>query len=401
MTLLQATSIVSLVIAGSVCFYHAFLAIAAILTKRADGCYADGGLHRFAVVIPAHDEEQTIRHALGACTALEYHKDKHAVYVIADNCSDRTADIAATSGAVCLVRRDADKRGKGQALEWALPQVLADGWDAVVVLDADCRMDRHALRVFDQRLAAGDRVLQANDAVSNPDDSSISYLLAVANTLENEAFYAPKSRLGWAVFLRGTGMVFHRDVLERHPWQASSIVEDAEYTCRLLRAGVPIRFVPDVRVVSDFPVDRGQLSVQRTRWVGGGLVLAGVQSVRLFREGLIKRRPLLMDAGVTTCLVSRPLVIAQLLLTWALALLCWWLQPDGLSRTALAFCAVIAVAYALYVVAGVALLGLTRRRMGLLFQAPAVVVRYLILSARALLGGSGKVWGRTPRQATP
>ncbi len=401
MTLLQATAIVSLGIAGSVCLYHALLAIVALTAKRTIGKLFDGSQHRFAIVIPAHDEEPTIAHALDACAVLEYAQDKYAVYVIADNCSDRTAEIATANGAACLVRQDEERRGKGQALEWALPQVLADGWDAVIVLDADCRLDRHALRVFDQHLTAGDRVLQANDAVSNPDDSSISYLLAVANTLENELFYAPKSRLGWAVFLRGTGMVFHRDVLLESPWQASSIVEDAEYTCRLLREKVPTRFVADVRVVSDFPADREQLTVQRTRWVGGGLVLAGLQSVRLIWEGLVKRRPLLVDAGVTTCIVSRPLVIAQLLMTWALALLCCWLQPDGVSWTVLACCLAISAVYALYVSAGVALLGLTRRRMELLFQAPVVVIRYLFLSANALLGGSSKVWGRTPRRATP
>lgn len=401
MTLLQAASIASLAIAGGVCFYHALLAIVAISTKRANGRHTGGSLHRFAIVLPAHNEEPTLKHALDACDALEYPEDKYAVYVIADNCSDRTADIAEAGGAVCLVRHDTVNRGKGQALEWALPQVLADGWDAVVVLDADCRMDRHALRVFDRHMTAGSRVLQANDAVSNPDDSGISYLLAVANTLENDLFYAPKSRLGWAVFLRGTGMVFHRDVLQSHPWQASSIVEDAEYTCRLLREGIPVRFVPDVRVVSDFPVDREQLTVQRTRWVGGGLVLAGVQSVRLFWEGMIERRPLLLDAGVTTCIVSRPLIIAQLLVTCTLALLCCWLQPDGLSYSILASFAAIAVAYALYVIAGAWLLGLNRQRMGLLFQAPAVVIRYLLLSARSLLAGPNKVWERTPRQTTP
>jgi len=401
MAFLQAACIASLAIAGAVCMYHSFLAVVAFLFGRRNGCdNHDTATHRFAIVVPAHDEEGVIEYTLRSCDALDYPEGKYAVYVIADNCSDRTAEIATAAGANCLVRHDEEKRGKGQALEWALPQVLADGWDAVVVLDADCRLDANGLRVFDQRLTAGDRVLQANYVVSNADESCISYLLALANTVENDLFYAPKSRLGWAVFLRGTGMVFHRDVLECYPWRASSIVEDAEYACELLQDGIRIRFLPHIRVASDFPVDNKQLTVQRTRWMGGGFLLVGAQCLRLCRQGIARRRLHLIDAGLTTCIVSRPLIIAQLFFTWALALLCFWLQPDVLSKSIVACCVAIVVAYGLYVGAGVWLLGLNRRRTGLLVRAPAVVLRYLFLSAKTLLVGANKAWVRTPRQAT-
>ena len=65
----------------------------------------------------------------------------------------------------------------------------------------------------------------------------MSYLLSAAGFLENEFFYAPKSRLGLSVMLRGTGMVFHRDILLSHAWKAGSIVEDTEYTYQLLEEG--------------------------------------------------------------------------------------------------------------------------------------------------------------------
>ena len=80
-----------------------------------------------------------------------------------------------------------------------LPRILADGHNAVVILDADCTIDSHALRVFDQCLNSGDRVLQANYIVANPDASAISYVLALGGFVANVLFHAPKSALGMPV----------------------------------------------------------------------------------------------------------------------------------------------------------------------------------------------------------
>jgi len=397
MILVQLACAVSVALAAVVCLYHVFLAVAALCARPASAAGETTASHSFAIVIPAHNEEKGIELALRSCASLDYDREKYTVYVVADNCEDRTAQIATRSGAVCLVRRDEENRGKGHALEWALPQVLAQGCDAVVVIDADCLIDAHALRAFDRRLAAGDRVLQANDAVANPDENGISYVLALANALENDLFYAPKSNLGWAVFLRGTGMVFHREVLEAHPWRAASIVEDAEYAARLLEEGIRVRFVPNVRVVSDFPADREQLAVQRSRWIGGGVCVGCAQGLRLLWSGVTKRRFLLVDAGWTTLIASRPMVIAQLLLSILLGLLWHGLSPDLWSRTVLFLCVGIVAAYALYAAAGVVLLGITFRRARLLLQFPLVILRYLLIAARTLLAAPPTAWVRTPR----
>ena len=129
-------------------------------------------------------------------------------------------------------------------------------------------------------------MLQARDAVSNPDASPISYAAAVGNVIENDLFYAPKSRLGLAVLLRGTGMVLHREILEQHPWSALSNTEDIEYSLSLIERGIATRFLPEVSVWSDFPENAEQLQVQRRRWASGSAGRAGVRSFRLIGQGL-------------------------------------------------------------------------------------------------------------------
>jgi glycosyltransferase involved in cell wall biosynthesis len=121
--------------------------------------------HTFAIVIPAHNEEKTLSTTLHSCAGLNYPKDKYKIFVIADNCSDRTAEIARDNGAVCLERYNEEEKGKGFALEWGFKQILPEGHDALVVLDADCQLDGHAcepLTLFEK----GESI-QANDVVKS------------------------------------------------------------------------------------------------------------------------------------------------------------------------------------------------------------------------------------------
>ncbi len=316
--------------------------------------------------------------------------------MIADNCTDGTAEIARNSGAVCLERHDKEKRGKGFALEWGFGQILARGHDALVVLDADCQLDGKALRVFDFYLKKGENVLQANDAASNPDSSAMSYAVAVGNLIENRLFYAPKSRLGLAVFLRGTGMVFRRQILEQHPWQTHSIVEDAEYTLRLIKSGFKVRFINEVNVLSEFPDQKDQLRVQRTRWARN-LGFSKTEALKLIREGILGGEGLLTDAGWTLLVLSRPLVLLELFIAVILGLLCAWLLPGPVSNGLLAAGLILLMMQLFYFCLGIIFLGVNRRRFMFLLSSPATIGRLILISLLGVFGVRGNIWAKTPR----
>jgi glycosyltransferase involved in cell wall biosynthesis len=354
----------------------------------------------FAIVIPAHNEEKVLPNILKSCGGLDYPKDRHRVYVVADNCTDRTAAVARCHGVECLERSNDRQKGKGYALEWAFERILPHRWDAVVVLDADCEIDSQALRVLNVLLNAGAEVLQANDIAGNPDESAISYALRVGNIIENELFYAPKSALGLAVLLRGTGMVFRREVLEEYPWTAHSLAEDAEYSLRLIRGGKRITFVPAVCVVSRFPADARQMRVQRSRWAGGNLGVGRKQAARLILEGLRTRRGALVDAGWTLLVMSRPLVLMAALAALLTAATCVWLAPGEFSTGLLLAAASVVVGFVLYLAAGIGLLGMSRRRLTLLLRAPLVIGRLAAIALSGLVSGAPTVWTKTPRKLT-
>ena len=380
----------------AVAIYHAFLMLARLLGARANARAGAEAGHSFAIVIPAHNEEQVIADVLRSCAALDYPADKYRVYVVADNCSDRTAEVARNCIATCLERANDQQVGKGYALQWAFEQVLPLGHDAVVVLDADCTIAPQALRVFDRCLQDGSKVLQANYVLSNPDASAISYVARVGNILEYEYFYAPKSDLGLAVMLVGTGMVFHRSVLSDYPWRAHSLVEDAEYTLALASHGIRVRFVANVGVFQAGAERAEQLTVQRARWAGGTLQLGKRSAIRLIAKGLLTGRALLADAGWTLLIVSRPLVLLHLLLTLLLATLLGWLSPNGLSTALLLTGMGVLVVYAIYFGVGVARIGMSARRAGYLLATPFVLARLAMIVVIA--GMSHRTaWIRTPR----
>lgn len=394
----QLLGTIFLVLMVLICLYYFVLAVFALVCKRQKKISPEKNYdHTFAIVIPAHNEELVISNVLRTCFSLDYPKDKYKIFVVADNCSDHTADIAKKYGVTCLERYDEARIGKGYALEWAFDRILVEGHDAIVVLDADCYLAHDALNVFDHYLSNGDKVLQANHIASNPDENAVSYAIAVGNLIENVLFYAPKSRLGLSVFISGTGMVFRREILERFRWCAYSISEDFEYTLNLLRKGIRIKYVDEVHVLSGSPVNQRQLNVQRTRWASGTLSLTKRHALKLIFEGICKGNLLLIDAGWTLIVLSRPLVLLYLLMTVICGVISFWISPGFFSEFLLAVGLTLVLFQGIYFIFGVLLLGLSMRRVRLLLTSPVVVIRLLLISISGILGVKRESWVRTPR----
>lgn len=324
---------------------------------------------RFAVLIPAHDEELSLPATLRSVFATDYPADLRRVYVVADNCSDATADVARRAGATVIERIDSTNRGKGYALAFALDRILPEQPDAVLILDADCELPADAFRVFDARLAGGAEVVQAAVATRNADDGPSGFAAAVGNDFDNRTA-AGKDRLGLRVPLRGSGMGFRRDVLQRFPWESFGLTEDAEYEDRLAAGGVRVRYEPGVVVRSESPARVADLCRQRRRWraalfVGGGVFAHWVE--------------------------SKPLVLAQLAATAAVV------GAVG-SPVFVGWAGVlIALTVAVYLRA-VLRVGLTARRVGFLVAAPWVVARLLAVTLGGLVRQE-RSWERTRRAA--
>jgi len=257
-----------------------------------------GARHRFAIIIPAHDEVLLLPRLLASCWALAYPRELFDVHVIADNCTDDTVVVAREGRAMVHERTDSRLRGKGYALGW-LFEILASqnlGYDAYVIVDADTVVAANMLAVFNAHLTMGDQAIQCYYGVQNQDQGWPAMLRHVALVLYNGIRPRGRDTLGLSAGLRGNGMCLAASVVERFGWDATTLTEDAEFHLRLLEAGIRVRYAPQTSVSADMPVSLRQARTQNVRWERGRLQLVRARGPHLLAQGLIRRDPARLDA---------------------------------------------------------------------------------------------------------
>lgn len=231
---------------------------------------------RFLIVIPAHDERVGIAQTVRSCRSQDYPPELFQVLVIADNCSDDTAEIAARERAEVVVRHDPVKKTKGYALEYLIEQLQATGrfdqLDALVIIDADTLTSPDLLRKFDALVREGRDWIQCYYTVANPDASWRTRLMTFAFSLVNGVGPLGLYRLGLSSPLNGNGMCFTTRGLRRVPWRSYGLVEDYEFSWVVRMAGERIAFVPDADVRATMLEGGGEAAAnQRRRWEFGRL----------------------------------------------------------------------------------------------------------------------------------
>ncbi|HYH98381.1 exopolysaccharide biosynthesis GT2 family glycosyltransferase EpsU [Hyalangium sp.] len=352
---------------------------------------------KFDIIVPAHNEEAGIAGTVANLSALDYPAALRRILVVADNCSDATADRAREAGATVLVRHDTEKRGKGFALAHAFEYSLRDGFAAaVVVVDADTEVSPHLLHSFGLRLEAGAHAVQAHYGVLNPHTSWRTRLMTIALALFHKVRSMGRERLNVSCGLRGNGMCFSHRVIREVPHDAFSIVEDLEYGIRLGRAGHRVHYAWEAEVLGEMVSSEKAARSQRRRWEGGRWAMTKQFGVPLLGEALRKRDGVLLDLAMD--LLVPPLsyvVLGAFALTVAAGALSVWQGPALLSASAASFCV---ASLGLYVLRGWWVSGMGARGLLDLMRAPFYVFWKVWLMVAGPRDKKGE-WVRTTREA--
>lgn len=233
-------------------------------------CRGDENI-RFAVLVPAHNEEALIDQLLASLRAVDYPKERLRVVFVADHCTDDTAARVRAAGYTCLERQDG-VGGKtpslAHGLNWLRAQHAVD-FDAVAFFDADNIVHPPFFRQIACHLNAGAAVVQGHVGVHNWNDTLFSRLNYMNAVVENRLEELARSQAGLSCNLRGHGMVFRKQLLEQLPWHADTLVEDQEMLVRLVLAGQRVVWAERARVDSVLPVSTKEAATQRRRWAGG------------------------------------------------------------------------------------------------------------------------------------
>jgi cellulose synthase/poly-beta-1,6-N-acetylglucosamine synthase-like glycosyltransferase len=291
---------------------------------------------RLAVVVPAHNEEAMIATTI---RSLRVAGPGTPVYVVAHNCTDDTAEIAAQGGAHVLVLSNPRLRGKGAALRHGFAAAIALGSNAILVVDADTLVSANLIEATRLKLSQGAEATQCRYELHLAPDqqrSPMARLRALAFRGMNVLRAKGRAGLGFSTGIFGNGFALTASALERVPFEADSIAEDVEYHTRLVSAGIPVFWIGNAFVRAQPPNSREAQASQEARWEGGRVRVARQSTPRLLAAILHGRwRAIETLADVWSLPLSRGII--ALLLTAGLPV--HWLHVFAIA------CALITLFY--------------------------------------------------------
>ena len=240
---------------------------------------------RFALLLPAHNEEGVVGLAVESLAGLNYPRELFDIFVVADHCTDGTVRAAAAAGAKVLEHSGPGlKAGKGRAMKWATAEILAGGnYDAFCYFDADSLAHPAFLEAMNARLAAGDIAIQGRQLAKNT-SCLLAKILASGHYITNRFFQLPKQALGLSATLHGKGMCFTSEIARKYHWDETCLTEDLEMQMRLIRHGVRISWAGDAVVYDEEPETLSQYMCRTIRWTRGSL-----DTARRHLPGLLSR----------------------------------------------------------------------------------------------------------------
>ncbi len=279
MTNLSMTSLVEhvnfmLLILFSCCYAYQLVYLVVGLVKKDKPESKPVLPHRFAVLIPARNEEAVITGLLESIRNQTYPTDLIDVYVIADNCTDSTAAVAVAAGAKVITRFNRQQVGKGYALDYAFQtidhQVGLEHYDAFLVFDADNVLDPDYFTAMNRTFSQGYDMLTSYRNSKNYDANWITAGYALWFLRESRFLNGARMKLGTSCAISGTGfLVSTKMIREDGGWKYNLLTEDIEFSTDHIIRGYKIGYCKDAVLYDEQPVTFLASWNQRMRWTKG------------------------------------------------------------------------------------------------------------------------------------
>lgn len=271
--------------------------------------------HRFMTIIPAHNEEKVVVNLIESLKKLDYPKDLYDIYVIADNCTDKTAEVAKKAGAIVYERFDEAHKTKGHALQWFLAQKIEEDapYDAFCIFDADNIVDENFLKVMNKKLCQGEEVVQGYKDIKNPSDSWVSAGYAIFYWTMHRFYHLARYNIGLSPLMNGTGFMVKFDVIKPQGWNTKTLTEDIEFSLKRIIEGKKLGWARDAIVYDEQPVGFKQSWTQRSRWTVGHMQCLK-EYTKPLAEAVVKNKTVINFDGLLYMLGTTPMLILTMVL---------------------------------------------------------------------------------------
>jgi cellulose synthase/poly-beta-1,6-N-acetylglucosamine synthase-like glycosyltransferase len=371
--------------------YYWILAIASI--RKISTNLTTTHLHRFAVAIPAHNEEAVIAQTILKLKQQIYPPNMFDIYVVADFCSDRTAQNAIEQGAICLERNSGESGQKGTALEWLFERIYEreNNYDAIIVFDADTLVDEYFLRYINSRICQGGKVIQGKHIISNPMDGWIPSLSWVLRTIDNRFNNQGRANLSLSAKNMGDSICYRSEVI-RNIGFGKGLTEDYQYRFRLLLSGIRIEYEPSAIGYGQAPLSLNAIQNQHTRWRRGTLDTNAQYRKQIILKGIAKRNIALIDAIIGLSIPS----YSTLTLTTFVGLFIHIIFFDNFSSYQIYLWGSMALLWCTYPILGIYLEKAPSWAYLVILFGPLFIVWRTWIVLRILLHPKKIKWKRTP-----
>lgn len=285
-TIIYVTSKVFTLSVFIITMYYLCISFFGLWRNKEDNIYKPS--KTFALIVAAHNEEKVIQDVVVSLKKLDYPKELYDIYVIADNCDDKTAIKAKAKGAIVYKRFNKEKRGKGYALDWMFNKIfeMDKKYDAVAVFDADNLVSKNFLIEMNQKLCEGHKVIQGYLDSKNPKDNWITGAYSISFWTSNRMFQLSRHNLGLSNQLGGTGFCIDTYVLKEIGWGATCLTEDLEFTCKLVLNDYKVTWAHNAIVYDEKPLTLSQSWRQRKRWMQGFSDVSGRYFFKLLKKSI-------------------------------------------------------------------------------------------------------------------
>lgn len=247
-------------------------------------------LHKFAILIAARNESNVIGELCKSIHKQNYPKDKIDIFVVADNCTDDTAEVARSFGCTVFERFNKEQIGKGYALNYAFSHIFEnpeDDHEAFIILDADNLLDGNYVAEMNKIYDRGYRIATSYRNSKNYAQNWISSGYGLWFLREAEYLNRPRSARGHSCAISGTGFLVAKDVIkERGGWHYHLLTEDIEFSVATVLTTENIGYASKARLYDEQPVTFAQSWRQRLRWAKGFYQVLGKDGTHLLKRVL-------------------------------------------------------------------------------------------------------------------
>ena len=267
-----------LYIALTVLYFYQFIYIVIALIgdkKKKLDTYEAKKLHKFAFIIAARNEQAVIGNLINSIKQQNYPAELIDVIVVADNCTDDTAQIAREHGAICYERFNNMLVGKGYALDYCFNKIVEQfgdytAYDGYFIFDADNVIDKNYVKEMNKVFDRGYNVITSYRNSKNYDTNWITSGYSLWFIREAKYLNNPRMMLKTSCAVSGTGFLVNSSIIKKNNgWKFNLLTEDIQFSVVNILEGEKIGYCESAMFYDEQPTTFKQSWNQRMPWSKG------------------------------------------------------------------------------------------------------------------------------------